>query len=110
VRLYQWHVFTEYAKGYRDSRELQKSDNGYEAKKAIRRKYEQVGLSRDDWNTFNVQWMLFVVWQKVTQNKKFAEKLRKIPSNAMIVENSTFQKAQKGKDTAAFLGYEEPGH
>ena len=29
-------------------RELQKSDNGYEAKKAIRRKYEQVGLSRDD--------------------------------------------------------------
>lgn len=85
-------------------RELQKSDNGYEAKKAIRRKYEQVGLSRDDWNTFNVQWMLFVVWQKVTQNKKFAEKLRKIPSNAMIVENSTFQKAQKGKDTAAFWG------
>lgn len=85
-------------------RELQKSDNGYEAKKAIRRKYEQVGLSRDDWNTFNVQWMLFVVWQKVTQNKKFAEKLRKIPSNAMIVENSTFQKVQKGKDTAAFWG------
>lgn len=85
-------------------RELQKSDNGYEAKKAIRRKYEQVGLSRDDWNSFNVQWMLFVVWCKVTQNKKFAEKLRKIPSYAMIVENSTFQKAQKGKDTAAFWG------
>lgn len=85
-------------------RELQKSDNGYEAKKAIRRKYEQVGLSRDDWNSFNVQWMLFVVWCKVTQNKKFAEKLRKIPSYAMIVENSTFQKGKKGKDTAAFWG------
>lgn len=85
-------------------KELQQSDNGYEAKKAIRRKYEQVGLSRDDWNSFNVQWMLFVVWCKVTQNKKFAEKLRKIPSYAMIVENSTFQKAQKGKDTAAFWG------
>ena len=84
--------------------ELQQSDNGYEAKKAIRRKYEQVGLSRDDWNSFNVQWMLFVVWCKVTQNKKFAEKLRKIPPYAMIVENSTFQKAQKGKDTAAFWG------
>lgn len=85
-------------------RELQKSDNGYEAKKAIRRKYEQVGLSRADWNTFNVQWMLFVVWQKVSQNKDFAEKLKKIPPYAMIVENSTFQKAQKGKDTAAFWG------
>ena len=85
-------------------KELQKCDNGYGAKKEIRRKYEQVGLSRDDWNSFNVQWMLFVCWCKVTQNKKFAEKLRKIPSYAMIVENSTFQKAQKGKDTAAFWG------
>ena len=81
-------------------RELQKSDNGYEAKKAIRRKYEQVGLSRDDWNSFNVHWMLFVVWCKVTQNKKFAEKLRKIPPYAMIVENSTFQKGE----TATFWG------
>ncbi len=81
-------------------KELQKSDNGYEAKKAIRRKYEQVGLSRTDWSTFNVQWMLFVVWQKVTQNKEFAEKLRKIPSYAMIVENSTFQKGE----TATFWG------
>lgn len=81
-------------------RELQKSDNGYEAKKAIRRKYEQVGLGREDWETFNVQWMLFVVWQKVTQNKEFAEKLRKIPPYAVIVENSTFQKGE----TATFWG------
>lgn len=92
------------AKAIEIQKELQKSDNGYEAKKAIRRKYEQVGLARDDWNSFNVQWMLFVIWCKVTQNKKFADKLRKIPSYAMIVENSTFQKAQKGKDTAAFWG------
>ena len=81
-------------------KELQKSDNGYEAKKAIRRKYEQVGLSRTDWNTYNVQWMLFVVWQKVTQNKEFAEKLKKIPPYAIIVENSTFQKGE----TATFWG------
>lgn len=75
-------------------RELQASDNGYEAKKSIRRKYEQVGFSRADWNTFNVQWMLYVVWQKVSQNKAFAKKLRNIPSCAMIVENSTFQKGE----------------
>ena len=81
-------------------RELQLSNNGYEAKKAIRRKYEQVGLARDDWNSYNVQWMLFVVWCKVTQNKEFAEKLRKIPSHALIVENSTFQNGE----TATFWG------
>ena len=85
-------------------RELQKCDNGYGAKKEIRQKYEKVGFAREDWNSFNVQWMLFVVWQKVTQNKEFAEKLRKIPPYAMIVENSTFQLAKNGNDTAAFWG------
>ena len=85
-------------------KELQKSDNGYEAKKAIRRKYEQVGLSRADWNSYNVQWMLFVIWQKVTQNKEFAEKLKRIPPYAMIVENSTFQLTRNGNDTATFWG------
>ena len=81
-------------------KELQESDNGYEAKKAIRRKYEQVGLSRADWQTFNVQWMLYVVWQKVSKNKAFANKLKKIPKYAMIVENSTYQKGE----TAMFWG------
>ena len=81
-------------------RELQKSDNGYEAKKAIRRKYEQVGLARADWNSFNVHWMLYVVWQKVLQNKIFTDKLKKIPSYALIVENSTFQNGE----TATFWG------
>lgn len=78
-------------------RELQKSDNGYEAKKAIRRKYEQVGYGRKDWNTFNVQWMLYVVWQKVKQNKDFQKLLRHIPNNAVIVENSTYQKGETSK-------------
>ena len=83
-------------------KELQACDNGYEAKKAIRRKYEQVGLARADWNEFNVQWMLFVVWQKVIQNRDFAKKLRKIPSNAVIVENSSYQKGE----TRLFWGME----
>ena len=92
------------AKAIEIQKELQKCDNGYGAKKEIRRKYEKVGFARDDWNSYNVHWMLFVCWCKVTQNKEFAEKLRKIPSYAMIVENSTFQKAQNGNDTAAFWG------
>ena len=81
-------------------RELQSSENGYEAKKSIRKKYEQVGLGRDDWEHFNVQWMLYVVWQKVKQNHAFASKLKKIPDNAIIVENSTFQKSE----TSSFWG------
>ena len=81
-------------------RELQASENGYEAKKSIRRKYEQVGFGREDWNSFNVQWMLYVVWQKVKQNKAFAKKLKKIPDYAMIVENSTFQSSE----TSTFWG------
>ena len=44
--------------------------------------------------------MLYVVWQKVTQNKDFARKLKKIPSNAIIVENSTYQKGE----TSGFWG------
>lgn len=92
------------AKAIEIQKELQKSDNGYGAKKEIRRKYEKVGFARDDWNSYNVHWMLFICWCKVTQNKKFAEKLRRIPPYAMIVENSTFQKAQNGNDTAAFWG------
>lgn len=85
-------------------RELQQSDNGYEAKKAIRRKYEQMGLGRADWNTFNVQWMLFVVWQKVMQNEDFQKLLRNIPNNAIIVENSTYQKGE----TSNFWGAKNP--
>ena len=81
-------------------KELQACGNGYEAKKAIRRKYEQMGLARADWNEFNVQWMLYVVWQKVTRNKDFARKLKKVPSNAIIVENSTYQKGE----TSGFWG------
>lgn len=81
-------------------KELQQSDNGYEAKKAIRRKYEQVGYGRKDWNTFNVQWMLYVVWQKVTQNKDFQKLLKYVPNNAIIVENSTYQKGA----TSTFWG------
>ena len=85
-------------------RELQASDNGYEAKKSIRKKYEQVGLSRTDWSSFNVQWMLYVVWQKVSQNKDFQKILLKIPKNAIIVENSTYQKGV----TSGFWGAKNP--
>ena len=84
-------------------KELIAESNGYATKKVIRRKYENLG--RDDWEQFNVQWMLYVVWQKVSQNKAFSDLLRHIPSNCTIIENSTHQRPKKDeKDTSVFWG------
>lgn len=43
-------------------RQLVVCNNGYAAKKSIRKPYES--LKRSDWERFNVQWMVYVVWQK----------------------------------------------
>ena len=88
---------------YTIQKELIEEPNGYSTKKVIRRKYENLG--RKDWEQFNVQWMLYVVWQKVRQNKAFSDLLRHIPSNCTIIENSTHQRPKKEqKDTSVFWG------
>lgn len=96
--------FSYIDKEYHDiQKELIAESNGYSTKKVIRRKYEHLG--RKDWETFNVQWMLYVVWCKVRSNKAFSALLKCIPNNCFIVENSTHQKAQKGaNDTSKFWG------
>lgn len=88
-------------------RELQASANGYNAKKEIRGQYEKRAKEcvRTDWNTFNVEWMKFVVWQKCKGNEEFRKMLLAITQNAIIVENSTFHKKPKeGEDKPAFWG------
>lgn len=96
--------FSDDTNEHRDiQKELIAESNGYATKKVIRRKYEHLG--RKDWESFNIQWMLYVVWHKVSQNKAFSDLLRHIPSNCIIIENSTHQRPQKGsKDTSAFWG------
>ena len=79
--------------------ELLNKENGYAAKKTIRRKYEN--KKRTDWQEYNTQWMLFVVWQKCLKNADFRELLStKIPADAVIIENSTHQTGA----TASFWG------
>ncbi len=97
-------LFSNDSKEHQDiQKELIAEPNGYSTKKVIRRKYENIG--RKDWEQFNVQWMLYVVWQKVRQNKAFSALLKRIPNNYTIIENSTHQKAKKGeKDTSKFWG------
>ena len=88
-------------------RELQASDNGYNAKKEIRGGYEKRAKEcvRTDWSTFNVEWMKFVVWKKCKGNKEFSKMLLAIPQNAIIVENSTYHKKPKeSEDKAGFWG------
>ena len=61
--------------------------NGYNAKKRI--KNANLNLIRTDWEEFRAEWMLFVIWAKCMGNKEFADKLKTIPRNAIIIENST---------------------
>lgn len=68
---------------------LQVESNGFMAKKKIRRFNEN--KKRADWEEFNVQWMLYCVWCKVVGNADFREMLLAIPSDATIIEDSTFQ-------------------
>ena len=68
---------------------LCKETNGFMAKKRIRRANEAV--KRADWDEFNIQWMLYVVWCKVVGNDDFRRMLLDIPSTAVIIEDSTFQ-------------------
>lgn len=63
-------------------------DDGYRAKKEYRHaRYDHI--KRKDWEEWNVEWMKYVVWSKCKGNSEFADLLKKIPDQTMIVENST---------------------
>ena len=81
-------------------KKLQNEASGYSAKKAIRRKYEE--KKRPDWEEYNVEWMKYVVWTKVNNNADFKELLMKVPNDAIILENVSFQ--NKSAVTSTFWG------
>lgn len=65
-------------------------NNGYAAKKTIRKPHDNE--KRADWETFNVEWMVYVVWQKCLGNGAFRNLLLSFPKDAVIIEDSTFQR------------------
>lgn len=71
-------------------RQLVVCNNGYAAKKTIRKPHDNE--KRADWETFNVEWMKYVVWQKCLGNEDFRGLLLSFPKNAVIIEDCTFQK------------------
>lgn len=81
---------------------LQAETNGYASKKKIRTKNENI--KRPDWEEFNIEWMKWVVWEKVKGNMEFREMLESVPFDAMIVENSTRQTGP----TATIWGAKNP--
>lgn len=61
--------------------------NGYTAKKKVKNANRE--LIRGDWDEIMADWMLYVIWAKCRGNKDFADKLKAIPRDAIIMENST---------------------
>ena len=61
--------------------------SGYAAKRFIKAKYKK--QVREDFPTFRLQWMLFVVWQKCLGNADFRAKLLSIPEGVILVEETT---------------------
>lgn len=72
-------------------RSLMAETNGFMAKKKVKR--INMAISHQDWEEFNVVWMLYVVWCKAVGNVDFQRLLLSLPPNAVIIEDSTFQKS-----------------
>lgn len=77
---------------------LMAETNGFMAKKRIKRCND--ALKREDWEEYNVMWMLYVVWCKIVGNVDFQRLLLSLPPHSVIIEDSTFQKSP----TATFWG------
>lgn len=73
---------------YRIQQKLISEKNGYRAKRYIKN-YNKAQI-RADWDeVFMAEWMLYVIWCKCRGNKDFADKLKTLPRDAIIIENST---------------------
>ena len=83
--------------------QLLNESNGYMAKKNIRAKNENI--ARKDWEEFNIDWMLFVVWQKVQQNQEFRELLLSFPAGTIFIEDVSLKnKPKEGADKNVVWG------
>lgn len=67
--------------------ELLQAKSGYAAKRFIKSKYKKA--VREDFPTFRLQWMLWVVWQKCKGNEAFRKLLLSVPEDAILVEDTT---------------------
>ncbi len=67
--------------------ELLEAKSGYAAKRFIKAKHKKA--VREDFPTFRLQWMQWVVWQKCKGNEAFRKLLLSVPDGAILVEDTT---------------------
>lgn len=66
--------------------------NGMKCKRIYCRRIEFTSNIREDFYTYNIQWMMYIIWNKCLLNKRFSDLLRAIPVDAHVVENTSFHK------------------
>jgi len=74
--------------------------NGQKCKRIFRGRVEYTVHLRKDFHTYNIQWMLYLLWQKCLQNEDFANLLKRIPIDAYVVENTSLHHGE----TSTFWG------
>lgn len=87
-RLYLCGEFSHNTKEHRQIQDLILSaTSGYAAKRFYKTPNKK--LVRSDFDGFKLQWMLYCVWQKCKGNEDFRKLLLSIPSDVILLENTT---------------------
>lgn len=87
-RLYLCGEFSQNTAEHRHVQELiLAAKSGYAAKRFY--KTPNKGLVRNDFNAFKLQWMQHCVWEKCKGNENFRKLLLSLPSDIILVENTT---------------------
>lgn len=66
---------------------LTDTKSGYAAKRFVKTPNKR--FVREDFATFRLQWMLFVVWQKCKGNADFRSRLLQVPDGVVLIEDTT---------------------
>ena len=106
----QAYIFGIFSNNTPEHIELQKqvlaANGGFAAKRFVR--LTNAEQQREDWEEFNVEWMLYCVWRKVCQCREFKNALMAIPEGTTIIEDVSFQNKKKQSDTSSFWGARNP--
>jgi ADP-ribosylglycohydrolase/predicted NAD-dependent protein-ADP-ribosyltransferase YbiA (DUF1768 family) len=106
----QAYIFGIFSNNTPEHIELQKqvleANGGFNAKRFVRLTNDE--MQREDWEEFNVEWMLYCVWRKACQCSEFKKSLMAIPEGATIIEDVSFQNKKKQAGTSSFWGAKNP--
>lgn len=106
----QAYIFGIFSNNTPEHIELQKqvlaANGGFNAKRFVRQTNSE--MQREDWEKFNVEWMIYCVWRKTCQCSEFKKVLMAIPEGATIIEDVSFQDKKKQADTSSFWGARNP--